>query len=888
MANHRNIIKSDAEYTRMYENMHGMCSVSNSENLTKKFSYTENMYVDHEAGDGIIESIPGFRKLFSFGEKINGIHMQKLGTGAEFTLIHAGTKLYRYESASYDSLEGLQAIAELADTRSRSYVYGRRLYIMDGKKLLEIDEDGGVVTVEEGSTDACYVPTTYKDKLRHEERNLLTNKFKEEISVASSSDVSFGSPELIYSITDAVKMECAVVGIGEREVGPVHVPSHTVIGGKEYTVTEISASALRSNTTVTELITSFGLKKIGKYALWGATNLTRVVISPTVTTVGEYAFNDCASLNYLFLGMGVSMLGAGVLRGCDALTEISYAGNAESFAEIQNRDQLDGKSVVYNAEDRSATVSIPVFSPAGQITRVTVDDVNHAFLFLRASSQIVLSFEDKSEIEGRRVTVYGVLSDTDTEGFLSCELGGRLSPSAAILGCTVCEVFDGRIFLSGNPALAGAVFYSSITSDGFSLPLYFGNNSYFVDGSGDWTTAALLTTEGSLAVFKSGDDGSGSIFYHTPTGSSAKRTYPVSYIHGKVAAVGDAYTFLDDSVFLSPLGLTKLTRTSSDYREMRCISSDISSLLGKEDYSKISITEWQGYIVLLAGKNMYLGDATKRFTGGSDDYDWYYVTGVGTYLYDTPVYRYSSLTPPGFVPAEKPDTKAIGNIFGSPLENGEFIYHQKVDGKKVHVYPTQERHNGTFSPATVAYGDGKLLFFGTECGDLCVFNNDKRGVAPESVIASGGYDSFTYKKQMGDRIHPDFYSFAGRAPRYAVATALDDCGIAYLDKRTVPSSLVIKLKNFHTGKIYCEVGTDSGGFVSYGLSPASSICFRELSFSSFSATPRERSVISVDDRSHGWTEKQITIYTDEFCAPFGVYSISYRYKIKGKIKKTTT
>ena len=51
---------------------------------------------------------------------------------------------------------------------------------------------------------------------------------------------------------------------------------------------------------------------------------------------------------------------------------------------------------------------------------------------------------------------------------------------------------------------------------------------------------------------------------------------------------------------------------------------------------------------------------------------------------------------------------------------------------------------------------------------------------------------------------------------------------------------------------------------------------------------RERSVISIDDRSQGWTEKQIAVYTDEYASPFGIYSIYYRYKIKGKLKKTTT
>ena len=86
----------------------------------------------------------------------------------------------------------------------------------------------------------------------------------------------------------------------------------------------------------------------------------------------------------------------------------------------------------------------------------------------------------------------------------------------AILGCTVCENFDGRVFISGHPELPNTVFYSARDESGENNPLYFGELNYFCDGTGPFGVCSILAAAESLAIFKSGDDGGGSIYYHTP------------------------------------------------------------------------------------------------------------------------------------------------------------------------------------------------------------------------------------------------------------------------------------------------------------------------------------------------------------------------------------
>ena len=168
-----------------------------------------------------------------------------------------------------------------------------------------------------------------------------------------------------------------------------------------------------------------------------------------------------------------------------------------------------------------------------------------------------------------------------------------------------------------------------------------------------------------------------------------------------------------------------------------------------------------------------------------------------------------------------------------------------------------------------------------------LFNSDMRGVAPRSVSYASDFSQSDYDKVMGKRIHPSFYSFDSHAARYAVSTRLDCCDAPQYMKDTVPGSLVVKLCAMGGTSIKCEVGNDAQGYKCFGGVSLSSIDFSicDLSRASFSTAPYAH--VMPKDRSFGWFEKRISIFTDEFCSPFGVYSISYRYKIKGRIKQRT-
>jgi hypothetical protein len=148
------------------------------------------------------------------------------------------------------------------------------------------------------------------------------------------------------------------------------------------------------------------------------------------------------------------------------------------------------------------------------------------------------------------------------------------------------------------------------------------------------------------------------------------------------------------------------------------------------------------------------------------------------------------------------------------------------------------------------------------------------------------FDPEAYKKFMGRRIHTDFYSFAGHAPRYALSTVKDDCSISYMTKNTVKNSLTVKCKSFGKGSFICEAGTNGKGYTEVATIPDGTLDFSELDFERLAFFSESEFTIPISEKEKSWIEKQISVYTNEFASPFGIYSISYRFKIKGKIKKT--
>ena len=884
MSKDTNIIKSSREYTRSYTNMRGSSQLnSDKDDATERYGYTRNMYIDYASGSGAIESIPGFRRLFTLEGGINGLYSHKAKDG-DFILIHSGNRLYKMKKEERDGGAPTLIYSALADTKSYGFTSGRNLCIADGSSIVLIDGDGALHSLSDKG--GAYVPILFSDEEPYEERNLLTDAFAEQISIIQSAKHSYGSAGLIYQITSEAPLECRVMGSREVISGALYIPSYAKINGKRYKVTEIGDWAFSLNDSITELIISEGLKSISRYAFLNCTALWRVVLSDTVKSIGAYSFFGCTALKEFHIGTALEKFGSNSLSSCKELKEMTYGGDTEELALIGGQANLSGKTVRCNCKISSVRLALPVCSSAQSIQALYIDgEPFTGYRFSETESEIVIDLYDKLILEGKSVRIEGRLRAdyaASTNGILSAIPKLRENPASAILGCKIGEYYDGRIFLSGNPSCPGVVFYSSTPSDDDSLPNYFSESSYFSDGGGSPLTAMLAVSD-RLACFKSRDDGYGSVFYHKSEMREGGVAFPVTHTHGGISDTRAAFSFLDVALFLNSEGVFGLGIKSNGEGTVHARSSKISSLIDK--YGECSFAEWQGYLVMLSGDKIFLADSRDKVGGSNSfEYEWYILEGIGCYKNDRRVYRYSSVAREGYHVSDTPDKRVTKTVMSVEEEDGSFVHYVEQGGKKFEVYPTEEFYGGDYYGAKAICSVGGLLFFGTGGGEVCVFNSDKRGVAPDYILERSDYDPESYKRHLGNQIHPAFYFFDRHAPLCAVKTQSDDCELPYLTKRTVSHSATLKFRSLFDGIIHTEVGTDTDGY-SYVVSfPSSRLDFAELDFSRFTFVTDSDSAVSIPEKGSGWCEKEISVYSNEPRSPIGVYSIAYRYKIKGTIK----
>lgn len=876
------------EYTRSYSELGGVRLGADGCKIPRnRLAAAENVWRDYDSDSGgALESVPGFRTIAELGGRVDRLsHFSDLST--DYLIISAEGQIYRMPLGERESYEP-RSIGQV-EGEGASFNYLGAHYILDSEKILKIKGEGNAAELGTEAPDV-YIPTTYYNGERLEQRNLLTDRAKEEYEVVEPSSYSWGSEMLSYTVTNRELATCKVDRVRDISCGgAVYIPAFATIDGKRYRVTEIDENALYLCSNITEVYIASGVEKIGSQAFYGCSSLELAVLPWTVCDIGSVAFQNCTALKEVYLGGGSLTIQFGAFKST-ALQRIYYGGDSESYRKIEGIAELDGIPVTYNHEDRRVAILLPIKEEASEVLGVEENGFPTLFTKVYEKGELTGVILHTYPTEGGRDKyVINLLLKPKKQklGYT----GEGVSGFYAIGGCRVAEAFDERIFLSGNPSLPNTVLYSTPTTREEGGGLYFGEMNYFTDGVGSFEVVDMLAVRDSLAVFKSGDDGSGSIFYHTPsstTDSYIPKLYPRCYVHSGISAVGGALSFFDDPVFLTKSGLYALTQRAINYeRSVVPRSTNVNYSLLTKDLSRTSVTEWCGYLVLGAGDCIYLADSRARYKDecGVMQYEWFCLCGVGHHTADSRVYRYDSYRRGDYSIHPREGEKVKTEPMSITEEDGTVIYYTEDGGKKFTIYPTEELEGGALSQPTVYLGLGELLFFGTEDGALLMFNNDKRGTPPEHIAAAADFDAEDYRARMGRRLHPDFYSFDGHAPTYIIQTAYDNCDIPHLTKSTAKHSLVLKYRTCSMANIRCEVGTDVGSYTELTSFPGGELGFDEVSFESFSFALGDYHTVPISEKEKGWVEKQITIYSDRFASPIGIYGITYRYTIKGRIKR---
>lgn len=189
-----------------------------------------------------------------------------------------------------------------------------------------------------------------------------------------------------------------------------------------------------------------------------------------------------------------------------------------------------------------------------------------------------------------------------------------------ILKCTIAQEFDNRVFLSGNPDYPSTIWHCSLSD-----PSYFSDLDYYVDGSDQKPIRSIAAGNNGFWVFR--DAVENGVFYHMPGfDDEYGKIYPSSHSSIALGCVGRAVNFNDDIVFFSQRGMEGASTdvTTEQFATHRSSLID-RKLLAHPKYKDMILSEWEGYLLVFMGNDVYLADSRAVLTNENHvEYEWYH------------------------------------------------------------------------------------------------------------------------------------------------------------------------------------------------------------------------------------------------------------------------
>lgn len=194
--------------------------------------------------------------------------------------------------------------------------------------------------------------------------------------------------------------------------------------------------------------------------------------------------------------------------------------------------------------------------------------------------------------------------------------------SSRIAFCNINQVFDNRVFFTGNPLFPNAIFHSELEN-----PAYVSDLSYYQDGTSEAKIKDMTVGNNILWVFKEPNQENATVFYHVPTTSREYgRIYPNKQGNVSTGCYSKATNFSDDIVFLSKYGLEGITGDIDQEQLLSHRSSLVDNkMINISNFDEAQMVEWQGYLLILVEDCVFLADSRQKFQGiNGIEYEWYF------------------------------------------------------------------------------------------------------------------------------------------------------------------------------------------------------------------------------------------------------------------------
>lgn len=191
-----------------------------------------------------------------------------------------------------------------------------------------------------------------------------------------------------------------------------------------------------------------------------------------------------------------------------------------------------------------------------------------------------------------------------------------------ILKCSLLQVFDNRVFFSGNDEYPNVIWHSSLND-----PTYVSDLDYYREGLDSAKVRGLVAGNNALWVFREPSQANTTVFYHTPTiDAEYGKIYPSTHSSITTGCVGRAINFNDDIVFFSDRGMEGISGDVTTEQAVAHRSSLVDrKMLAETGYKDMVLEEWEGYLFIFIGDKVYLADSRTVFKNENHtEYEFFY------------------------------------------------------------------------------------------------------------------------------------------------------------------------------------------------------------------------------------------------------------------------
>ncbi len=285
-----------------------------------------------------------------------------------------------------------------------------------------------------------------------------------------------------------------------------------------------------------------------------------------------------------------------------------------------------GGGTVYEDVNMLQPRRINSFLSDGKSKEYFLDSMN-----IDAGFRPIVKVDDKEvnnftvDYEKGKITFDSVISEPLTDGRDNVTVEFRKTIEKyknSILNCTLLQVFDNRVFFSGNKDYLNVVWHCSLND-----PSYVSDLDYYREGMDSAQIKGMVAGNNALWVFREPSEANTNVFYHTPTlDAEYGKIYPSTHSSVTIGCVGKAINFNDDIVFFSERGMEGISGDITTEQVAAHRSSLVDrKLISEKDYKNMILEEWEGYLFVFIGDKAYLADSRTAFTNENHiEYEWFY------------------------------------------------------------------------------------------------------------------------------------------------------------------------------------------------------------------------------------------------------------------------